>query len=1228
MRKLIWKIALIAGICAVCALAITPPEQKIRLGKDLRGGVSLIYHVRVDPKDTSPVDTLNQVISVIKERIDPKGLLDLSIQPLGNDRFEIVMPLPSATVRELRAAWEQAMSAMVREAQVSDGDLRQALDAGNAAERFGGADAARRAQLEDLQAAHDAMRSAAAELDRAAGSGADPAALRPLQQAAADTDLAFEQALSAVLRLNLEPSRIERALRLSAAERPVRDAAGLEVIDPATGRPQMSPSPRAAELGAIRSQFPHLAGRLDGIVAAYDAYAAQRKGFDDPEDLMRLMRGAGVLEFHIAVRSSEPLGVSPEDMREQLRERGPRETDSTVAAWLPINDLKQWYERPEDLGRLQADPVGYFAARDLVAGERDGQYYLLLYVTEPKSITHGQDSEWAVVRTYLTVDNFGRPAVGFELDAPGGRAMNRLTGLSLGQPMAIVLDGQVYSAPTIQSTIAERGQITGTFSQSELNYLTRVLAAGSLGAKLSPDPIAINTIGPTVGAENLEAGLRSFAVALAAVAVFMIGYYFLPGVIAVLALLANGLILFGVMAMIDGTFTLPGLAGVVLTMGMAVDANVLIYERMREELLTGEVDLRGAVRLSYARVFWTIFDSNATTLITAFVLYNTATTEVKGFALTLAIGLLASLFTSLFMTRVCFDLYTEVFGFRRLPMLATVWPGLRRLLQPEIRWMALRTVFITASSIAILASIGLCWARGVNMFDTEFRGGVTATMRTAIVDRDRDGEPDARDARGEPLRLCLPQTGPGGVETRLRAAAGALDPGADPGWRDRMVAALTAAGVVGPAQEHLEEARAVLREMARSPILTIGETAETDGRVCANAFQVKVASPEGLTEEQTVTDVVVTAITTALGDDLDVSRPLRFRGSGTTAHSTATFQVTRDTLGENIERPEHTQRVADFKGGVAVVLDEVDPPAQARDVTRRIERMRSQPDFAETVGREVAVFGLEPADPADPRKGYRSMAVVVYDPELSSYNADFDAWDRGLAASEWRLINEALRQASTLEQVSSFSSAIAETFKANAVVAVSLSLLAILVYVWVRFGSLRYSAGAVVCLFHDCTIALGFVALSAWLSRTGLGRALLIEEFRIDLNVVAAILTIIGFSINDTIVVMDRIRENRGKLPIPTATIVNRAINQTFSRTVLTSFTVFLSLLVMYVYGGSGIRPFCYCMLVGVIVGSYSTVAIAAPLVTARDRPGRPSPAGPAALQQEARREPAATAPA
>ncbi len=463
-----------------------------------------------------------------------------------------------------------------------------------------------------------------------------------------------------MLRLSLDRSRVERTLRLSTDREEIEDAAGRPLLDPDSGEPQLGPSPREIELDSIAEDFPYLDEHLRAVIADYDRYADQRKGFDDPEDLMRLLRGAGVLEYHIAVRNSDPLAVNPEDLRAQLAERGPRETDSSVAAWFAINDLKQWYKKPEDLAALTANPMAYFASGglDLIAAERDGQYYLLLYITDAKSITH-DESKWAMVRTYPTIDNLGRQAVGFQLDPPGGRLMMKLTRAHVDEPMGIVLDGQVYSAPRINQPIAESGIIQGNFSESELNYLTRVLAAGSLEAKLSPEPIAMNTLGPSIGADNLHRGMGAFRIAVLAVVAFMMLYYFFAGVVADLALITNGIIIFGMMSLIEGTFTLPGLAGIVLTIGMAVDANVLIYERIREELVTGE-DLRASIRLGYAKALSVILDANVTNLIVCFVLFRTATTEVKGFALTLSIGICGTLFTALFLTRMIYELYTDV----------------------------------------------------------------------------------------------------------------------------------------------------------------------------------------------------------------------------------------------------------------------------------------------------------------------------------------------------------------------------------------------------------------------------------------------------------------------------------------------------------------------------------------------------------------------------------------
>jgi len=347
-------------------------------------------------------------------------------------------------------------------------------------------------------------------------------------------------------------------------------------------------------------------------------------------------------------------------------------------------------------------------------------------------------------------------------------------------------------------------------------------------------------------------------------------------------------------------------------------------------------------------------------------------------------------------------------------------------------------------------------------------------------------------------------------------------------------------------------------------------------------------------------------------DLLDLDEKIGFEGAGDDAHTARTFPITADSLGENIQRPRYTDRVSRFLGGVAITIDAIDPPVSPQEIEKRIGRMRSQPDFAAFVGRDVGVFGLEPADPLDPGAGYRSVAVCVYDSDLSYFDVDFDTWDRELAANEWRLAVQALQRRTSLEEVRSFSSAVAATLAANAIVAVTLSLLGIMIYIWVRFGSLRYSLAAIVALVHDVTIALGLLALTAWVADTQLASFLLIEEFRIDLGVVAGMLTIIGYSLNDTIVILDRIRENRGKLPIPTADIVDRSINQTISRTVLTSTTTLLAVAIMYGAGGGGIRPFAFCLLAGVLVGTYSSVAIAAPLVVraaAAKEAGSESPA-------------------
>jgi SecD/SecF fusion protein len=197
-------------------------------------------------------------------------------------------------------------------------------------------------------------------------------------------------------------------------------------------------------------------------------------------------------------------------------------------------------------------------------------------------------------------------------------------------------------------------------------------------------------------------------------------------------------------------------------------------------------------------------------------------------------------------------------------------------------------------------------------------------------------------------------------------------------------------------------------------------------------------------------------------------------------------------------------------------------------------------------------------------------------------------------------VSEALSQQASLDSVSSFSPIVAQNLAANANVAVVLSMIFMLAYIWIRFGSLRYSTATVIGLAWNVCITLGFLAIAPALARSGAGPSLYVEEFRIDLNVIAALLTIVGYSLNDTIVIMDRIRENRGKLPYATREGVNLAINQTFSRTVLTGGSTLATAVILIVLGGTGIRPFAYTFLIGLIAGTISSVIISGPLVYSR----------------------------
>jgi preprotein translocase subunit SecD len=405
----------------------------------------------------------------------------------------------------------------------------------------------------------------------------------------------------------------------------------------------------------------------------------QLPGFKDPGKAKELLGRTAQLEFKIADDDSAVLDA----VRTQMPPC-PQGPDGGIA--LPLPQTGCYFVEQVDLPSGLRRTTTYVAASKRTELEAVIDKELKPLISREQeigigevSVGQGKDRFYRTfllrAKTELTGDYIsdarpsvdsskgaGDPVVAFTMSAEGGRLMDRLTTENLGRRMAIVLDSKVESAPYIQGKISTNGQISlgaGRNYQEkfqEANDISLVLRAGAL-----PAPVTIfeeRSVGATLGPELVRKGTIATLVGLGAVMLFMLFYYRMSGLIADVALVENGLLVLAIMSLLGSTLTLPGIAGFVLTLGMAVDANVLINERIREELRAGKT-VRQAVDQGYDKVFWTIVDSHVTALIAAVVLMQYGSGPVRGFAVTLIIGLLASMFTSIVVTRVIVDWFTR-----------------------------------------------------------------------------------------------------------------------------------------------------------------------------------------------------------------------------------------------------------------------------------------------------------------------------------------------------------------------------------------------------------------------------------------------------------------------------------------------------------------------------------------------------------------------------------------
>ncbi len=568
-----------------------------------------------------------------------------------------------------------------------------------------------------------------------------------------------------------------------------------------------------------------------------------------------------------------------------------------------------------------------------------------------------------IKRATATVNELGTYSVSLEFNMEGAQLFHEVTSANVGRRLAIVLDGKVYSAPNINEAISGgRAEISGNFSPEEANKLAVVLRCGNL-----PVPIKIEgefSTDPTLGRSSVAGGINACIVGTILVIVFMTIYYHTSGIIANLALIANVLLVLGTLTIAGATITLPGIAGIVLTIGMAVDANVLIFERMREEILNKK-SITTVIEQGYHRAFSAIIDSNITTFFAAIIMYYYGSGPIRGFAVTLSIGIIASMFTSLFMTKAIFDFLLH----KNLLTKITMMQAFRFKDKDFLKYAKPAIIF---SAIMISLTFVTLVVRGKNALSVDFRGGTAVTFNYE-------------------------------------------------------------------------------KEIPAHDILTALASAGID--------EVRVSYKSSPVEATRLVEIVVGA---AQSNQSDIKEKIQ------------------EKLNAQFPEAKFHQGTTKFIGGVV---------------------------------------------------GHR--------------------------------------------------------FFLQATLALFWSFVSIIAYVTLRFEFSR-ALGILVCLIHDVIICTGVLLIA------NLG------DRQISLAVISGLLTIVGYSLNDTIVIYDRIRENVGLYKnMNFIDLVNLSINQTLSRTILTSFTVLLTVLSLYFMGGGEINDFALVMLTGVITGTYSTIFIAAPVMVA-----------------------------
>ncbi|MBI5850696.1 MAG: protein translocase subunit SecD [Planctomycetes bacterium] len=697
----------------------------------------------------------------------------------------------------------------------------------------------------------------------------------------------------------------------------------------------------------------------------------------------------------------------------------------------------------------------------------------------------GQDLDPSYTRAGLGRN--GRAAIHYQMRVDRQTAYADWSEEYKGQRSAIILNNIVYSAPTFLGQILGAAEISSdTFTQREVDALVRTLRTGSLQVK--PIRQSRDNIGATLGQRSIYLAGLSIALGGILLLAFVMWYYRLAGFIACAALAVNVLLIMGIVVFLRATLTLPGLAGLVLTMGMAVDSNILIYERIREELERGKEMLQ-ACRAGFERALGTILDANLTTFIAGIVLYQLGTGPVRGFAVTLMVGIVTTIFTAYYVTRLMFHFMLERDALGSLRFSA--W-----LKNANFDFMRARKLWFGISIVVI---------------------GIGLTAFATIPNDDKYG---------------IDFTGGANLKVVLRE------------------------------QKTADEVRDLLGEYAKRfdgvIVNTVGDV--IDGKATRFSIRVKLS------------DTQRTAI--------DAER--RAAGSD---YQPPYLTALHEALGQNL--------VPEAFSGVRV-----DPnPARTLDFGE-IQLHFVQDVSIAALKAKLAVLGgdIQTTNLDDEKAEVGRNFKVEFDVVKETPPTALFEMVQNRIAGLRTAAGQPVELSNPIPESSEIGGRLVGELRSAAINALAVSLLAIVLYIRIRFHEYKFGIAGVVALVHDVLVTLGFVVVFNWLGWV---------DAEIDLTMIAAFLTIIGYSINDTIVIFDRVRENLSDAKrlgekIDRAALLNRSVNQTLSRTILTTATVMLVVIAQFAVNfqaGTTLEGFSFALLVGMISGTYSTVFIASPIV-------------------------------